>query len=205
MELDFARTWLPYLYLYGAGGFIFLLGMVIIFRAKSIKLFKTKHKKWFIVLAFGFFWYLAIHGFTSLFAVNSESHHPDFSYTQKTFQPPFEVEFINQSVVDADISVEYAWNFVVDSTFEDSSFKILGAGPHTFLYSPEEHFHSIPKNKEEDLDSSKINFKACLKLTKTNPEKEYDTLYSTKIIALEDSTKITAPEDSTKIITLEVK
>ena len=70
MELEFTRTWLPYLYLYGVGGFIFFTGIFIIVRAKSIKLFRTKHKLWFIILISGFFWYMAIHGFTTYAALN---------------------------------------------------------------------------------------------------------------------------------------
>ncbi len=60
-ELTFFRTWLPIIYLYGVGGIIFLGGMVIIFKANSIKLSKPKHKMWFIVLIFGYFYYLALH------------------------------------------------------------------------------------------------------------------------------------------------
>ena len=36
--LDFNRVWFPYIYLYGVGGGIFLIGMFVILRSKSLKL-----------------------------------------------------------------------------------------------------------------------------------------------------------------------
>ncbi|MFQ6609047.1 MAG: hypothetical protein ACE5EE_11030 [Fidelibacterota bacterium] len=72
MALDFARTWLPYIYLYGAGGFIFLLGLLLIVRSGAINLNKKKHKFWLAVLFFGFIWYLAIHGFSTISALGGE-------------------------------------------------------------------------------------------------------------------------------------
>ncbi|MBT5355610.1 MAG: hypothetical protein HOK95_03330 [Candidatus Marinimicrobia bacterium] len=70
MELSFARTWLPYIYLYGVGGIIFLTGMFIIFKSKSINIVRPRHKKWFGVLIFGFLWYMFLHGFSILAALN---------------------------------------------------------------------------------------------------------------------------------------
>ncbi|MCF7824416.1 MAG: hypothetical protein K9N35_09635 [Candidatus Marinimicrobia bacterium] len=69
-ELTFFRTWLPVIYLYGVGGIIFLSGMVIIYKAKSIKLERPMHKKWFYVLIFGFVYYLGIHVFLTYAALN---------------------------------------------------------------------------------------------------------------------------------------
>ena len=69
MELEFASTWLPYIYLYGVGGFIFLTGMLIIFKSKSINILRLRHRKWYAVLVFGFLWYMAIHGFATFAAL----------------------------------------------------------------------------------------------------------------------------------------
>jgi len=69
-EMNFFRTWLPVIYLYGAGGIIFLAGMVIIVKAKTIKLERKIHKRWFYVLIFGFVYYLGIHVFLTYAALN---------------------------------------------------------------------------------------------------------------------------------------
>ena len=61
--MDFNRVWLPFLYLYGVGGLIFLIGMYIISQSKSLKRERKRHKKWFYVLIFGFIYYVGIHSF----------------------------------------------------------------------------------------------------------------------------------------------
>ena len=58
--LDFSRTWLPYLYLYGVGGGIFLIGMIIILRSRSLKLERTRHRVWYHILIFGLVYYMGI-------------------------------------------------------------------------------------------------------------------------------------------------
>jgi len=60
--LDFSRTWLPYLYLYGVGGGIFFIGMFIILRSRSLKLERTRHRVWYHILIFGLVYYMGIHG-----------------------------------------------------------------------------------------------------------------------------------------------
>ena len=62
MTLEFSRTWLPYIYLYSVGGFIFFTGMVIVLRSGSLKKQNPKHRFWYHILIFGFFYYLCIHG-----------------------------------------------------------------------------------------------------------------------------------------------
>ena len=59
--LDFSRTWLPYLYLYGIGGGIFLIGMFIILRSRSLKLESIRHREWYHILIFGLVYYMGIH------------------------------------------------------------------------------------------------------------------------------------------------
>ena len=59
--LDFSRTWLPYLYLYGIGGGIFLIGMFIILRSRSLKLERIRHREWYHILIFGLVYYMGIH------------------------------------------------------------------------------------------------------------------------------------------------
>ena len=68
--LDFNRIWLPFLYLYGVGGLIFIIGMYIISKSQSIKVERVRHKKWFYILLFGFIYYVSIHSFFILLAIN---------------------------------------------------------------------------------------------------------------------------------------
>jgi hypothetical protein len=60
-SLPFDRTWLPYIYLYGVGGILFLVGIIIILRYKAINLKFRRHRKWMFVLISGFIWYALIH------------------------------------------------------------------------------------------------------------------------------------------------
>jgi hypothetical protein len=69
-ELTFFRTWLPVIYLYGVGGLIFGAGMLVIFKAKSIKLSRPVHKQWLYILLFGFVYYLGIHSLLTFAALN---------------------------------------------------------------------------------------------------------------------------------------
>ncbi|MGY8787808.1 MAG: hypothetical protein ACKVH5_05885 [Fidelibacterota bacterium] len=67
--LDFSRTWIPYIYLYGVGGGIFLIGMFIILRSKSLKIERVRHKKWYHILIFGILYYMGIHALFTFAAV----------------------------------------------------------------------------------------------------------------------------------------
>ena len=67
--MEFSRTWLPYLYLYGAGGFIFFTGILIILRSRSLKIERARHNFWFHILIFGFFYYMGIHGLFTFAAI----------------------------------------------------------------------------------------------------------------------------------------
>ena len=69
--MDFNRVWLPFLYLYGVGGLIFLIGMYIISQSRSLKRERQRHKKWFYVLIFGFIYYVGIHSFFTLAAIDN--------------------------------------------------------------------------------------------------------------------------------------
>ena len=68
--LDFTRTWLPFIYLYAAGGIIFSTGMYIITRSESLKIQEVTHKTWYYLLIFGFFYYAGIHAFFIFLALN---------------------------------------------------------------------------------------------------------------------------------------
>ena len=68
--LDFARTWLPFFYLYGLGGFLFVLGIIITIKAGSFDLKRFNHKKWLWILIFGFVWYITMHMLLMLAALD---------------------------------------------------------------------------------------------------------------------------------------
>lgn len=59
--LEFSRTWLPYIYLYGVGGIFFLVGLWIILRYRSLNLQLRRDRSWLRILLFGFVWYAMIH------------------------------------------------------------------------------------------------------------------------------------------------
>jgi hypothetical protein len=57
----FFNSWLPFLYLYGVGGFFFFLGLFLIKRYGAIDLTKKQHKFWLKVMIFGYFYFVVIH------------------------------------------------------------------------------------------------------------------------------------------------
>jgi hypothetical protein len=63
------HTWLPFLYLYGFGGLFFFSGMIIITKSNAIDLKKKRHRFWFKVLIFGFFYFVAFHAITTIAAL----------------------------------------------------------------------------------------------------------------------------------------
>jgi hypothetical protein len=67
--ISFFNSWLPFIYLYGFGGIFFLIGLVITLKSGAFDLKKKKHKYWFKVLIFGFFWFMAIHFFLIIAAL----------------------------------------------------------------------------------------------------------------------------------------
>ncbi|RPH03570.1 MAG: hypothetical protein CBC06_008425 [bacterium TMED46] len=69
--LDFSRVWLPFIYLYGVGGFGFLVGMYLITKSNALNLSNQKHKKWLLILIFGFIYYAGIHSVFILLALGS--------------------------------------------------------------------------------------------------------------------------------------
>jgi hypothetical protein len=53
--------WWPYIYQYGVGAVIFLVGLALILGYRSCNLSRRQDRFWFGVLIFGFFWYAGIH------------------------------------------------------------------------------------------------------------------------------------------------
>ena len=69
--LDFSRTWLPFIYLYGVGGIAFSVGIYLITKTKALNIYRNDHLLWLAILFFGFFYYASIHRiFISLALMN---------------------------------------------------------------------------------------------------------------------------------------
>ncbi|MBN1301013.1 MAG: hypothetical protein JW995_07330 [Melioribacteraceae bacterium] len=66
---SFQHTWLPFLYLYIVGGLFFGSGMYIIKRTGSIDLHKKKHRFWWNVMIFGYFYFVIFHAVWTLVAL----------------------------------------------------------------------------------------------------------------------------------------
>ena len=69
--MEFANTWLPFIYLYGVGGIAFVLGMLLILRTKALDVSFERHKKWLWVLIYGFLFYAGLHATFILLAIGS--------------------------------------------------------------------------------------------------------------------------------------
>jgi len=65
----FANTWLPFIYLYSVGGAFFLSGMIIIKKSKAVNFDKKRHRYWWNVTIFGFFYFMVFHALLILAAL----------------------------------------------------------------------------------------------------------------------------------------
>lgn len=68
MELFF-QTWLPFIYLYGVGGILFLIGLIVIRKSGAINLKLKRHRYWYRVLIFGYLYFVAMHAFLTIAAL----------------------------------------------------------------------------------------------------------------------------------------
>ena len=69
--MEFANTWLPFIYLYSVGGIAFVLGMLLILRTKALRVSFERDKKWLWVLIYGFLFYAGLHATFILLAIGS--------------------------------------------------------------------------------------------------------------------------------------
>ncbi len=73
--LTFEHAWLPFIYLYGLGGILFVLGIIITRKAGSLDLTRPSHRMWMSILIFGYFWYFTIHLLFNLAAMDYMAVH----------------------------------------------------------------------------------------------------------------------------------
>ena len=66
---SFSHSWLPFLYLYGVGGFFFVAGLIIVQKAKALSIERKSHRTWRRILIFGFFYYVFIHAILIIAAI----------------------------------------------------------------------------------------------------------------------------------------
>ncbi|HMU43631.1 MAG: hypothetical protein IPJ03_06100 [Ignavibacteriales bacterium] len=66
---SFEQTWLPFIYLYGVGGLFFFSGMILIKKSGAINLNLKRHRFWWKMLYFGFFYFMFIHAALTLAAL----------------------------------------------------------------------------------------------------------------------------------------
>ncbi len=62
-------TWLPYIYLYGVGGLFFLSGLIIVKKAGGYNPLNKRHRYWWKVTIFGFFYFMVLHALIILAAL----------------------------------------------------------------------------------------------------------------------------------------
>ena len=70
--MDFFRTWLPFIYLYGVGGIVFTVGLILILQTKALRPSYKRHKKWLWVLFYGFFFWAGLHATFIILAIGSQ-------------------------------------------------------------------------------------------------------------------------------------
>jgi hypothetical protein len=68
----FSHSWLPYIYQYGLGAVIFIVGIVITLKSGSFIPRFRLHRKWMSILILGFVWYMTLHGSLTLAALGHE-------------------------------------------------------------------------------------------------------------------------------------
>lgn len=69
--LDFTQSWLPFIYLYGVGGVAFAIGIRLILKTNALDRSILRHRRWLIVLFFGFGFYVVLHFTFILLALGS--------------------------------------------------------------------------------------------------------------------------------------
>jgi len=60
-NLGEANPWTSYLYLYGFGGYFFIIGLLLIIKTGSCKLGRAHDTKWFTILCSGFLALMSLH------------------------------------------------------------------------------------------------------------------------------------------------
>jgi len=67
--MPFSHAWIPYIYLYGVGGLLFLIGVVVTIKSGSLDIKRPSHRVWLQVLFFGLLWFMVMHALWNLAAL----------------------------------------------------------------------------------------------------------------------------------------
>ncbi|HEY4755422.1 MAG TPA: hypothetical protein VIH28_05120 [Ignavibacteriaceae bacterium] len=66
---SFFNTWLPFIYLYGVGGIFFVCGLVIVKKSGAYNPSNKRHRYWWKITIFGFFYFMMMHALLILAAL----------------------------------------------------------------------------------------------------------------------------------------
>jgi len=66
---SFFNSWLPFIYLYVVGGIFFYSGIFLIKKTGAIDLTIKRHKFWYKVMIFGFFYFVLLHFILNVIAL----------------------------------------------------------------------------------------------------------------------------------------
>jgi len=64
-------VWLSFFYLYGVGGIIFFIGIRLIKKTGALNLKLKRHRFWYKVMIFGYFYFVALHAFFIILGLNT--------------------------------------------------------------------------------------------------------------------------------------
>ena len=64
-------VWLSFFYLYGVGGIIFFIGIRIIKKTGALNLKLRRHRFWYRVMIFGYFYFVVFHAFFIILGLNT--------------------------------------------------------------------------------------------------------------------------------------
>jgi len=69
----FSHSWLPFIYQYGVGLLIFVIGLGLTLKAGSFRPREDpRHRKWLAILIDGYIWYATMHAALTLAALGQE-------------------------------------------------------------------------------------------------------------------------------------
>ncbi len=67
--MPFSHAWLPYIYLYGIGGLLFTIGLIVTIKSGSLDLKRQHHRNWLLILLYGFIYFMVMHALWNLAAL----------------------------------------------------------------------------------------------------------------------------------------
>jgi len=66
---SFFNSWFPFIYLYGLGGLFFFIGIYIARKSGALDLSIKRHRFWYKVMLYGYFYFVIMHASLTLAAL----------------------------------------------------------------------------------------------------------------------------------------